>query len=144
MYEFVKKSFHLFFILIYFLLIITGYLIGIFIALGCAFTSLEKILLLRELDDFTINNKDISIMSNEEITNLMINSISPEELLALPFFNSSFVEEAVSNRNAGIFFNNIEELKEFLHINDQSAITLENLVDFDIKKEISFEKNSNI
>ena len=104
----------------------------------------EIVRLTENFIDLRKNNKDISIMSNEEITNLMINSISPEELLALPFFNSSFVEEAVSNRNAGIFFNNIEELKEFLHINDQSAITLENLVDFDIKKEISFEKNSNI
>ena len=64
----------------------------------------------------------------------MINSISSKELSTLPFFNSSFAEEAVYNRNSGIFFNNIEDLKEFLHIDDQSAVILGNLVTFDIKE----------
>ena len=129
----------------------------------------DRLLLLKDLDDFALKNKDIYAMSNEEIKNfiavrnpqaiqkpdsgtvknktaaentkqvstkpkIMINSISSKELSTLPFFNSSFAEEAVDNRNSGIFFNNIEDLKEFLHIDDQSAVILGNLVTFDIKE----------
>lgn len=52
-------------------------------------------------------------------------------------------EEAVENRKSGILFNNMEDLKEFLHIDDQSAATLENLVTFSIKKKKSAKKNTN-
>ena len=37
----------------------------------------------------------------------------------------------------------MEDLKEFLHIDDQSAVTLENLVTFSTKRKKSSKKNSN-
>ncbi len=178
LYGFVGKHFHPFFIFIFYLLVAAAYILGILISISCIFNSYYRISLLKELDEFTLNNKDISIMSDDEIKNLIdknnpqavskqenpvisdvmgnlsdletdisepeeqqpnepkiiINSLSPEELLSIPFFNTSFVEEAVSNRKHGFFFNNMEDLKNFLHIDDKSASILENLIAFDIPK----------
>ena len=100
----------------------------------------------------SITVKDTSLNENNSLEvktqvsdkpKISINTIKYEELSALPFFNSSFAEEAVENRKSGILFNNMEDLKEFLHIDDQSAATLENLVTFSTKKKKSVKKNTN-
>ncbi len=169
LYKVLERFLHPFFMLIYCLLFIASYILGFLMIVSSACEVGDRLLLLKDLDDFALKNKDIYAMSNEEIKNfiavrnpqaiqkpdsgtvknktaaentkqvstkpkIMINSISSKELSTLPFFNSSFAEEAVYNRNSGIFFNNIEDLKEFLHIDDQSAVILGNLVTFDIKE----------
>lgn len=71
LYEFINRVFHPFIVFIFYLIIGAVYLLGILLILGCVFDSGDRLILLKELDDFTLKNKDIYIMSNEELKNFI-------------------------------------------------------------------------